>query len=56
MCLYRKTKGKSEVPSCRFCLFDSGDVWQLFHLSPKYPGMKMSSAWLLNQINESAMY
>ena len=36
-----------------FCSFDSGHVWQLFHLSPKYPRIIMSSVRLLNQIKKS---
>ena len=38
MCLKRKKEGKSKVLSRKFCLLDSGAVWQLFHLSPKSRG------------------
>ena len=46
-----KKKVKCKILSHRFCLFDSGAMKYLLHLSLKYPRIKMPSARLLNQVN-----
>ena len=54
-CYVRITKEKRiNLTFCLagFCLFDSGAVWYLLHLSPDFPRSIMPSFRLLNQINK----
>ena len=50
--LITKKNSESKDMLHGFCLFDPGAVWQLYHLSPKYPRIIMLPAKLLNQINK----
>ena len=54
--LSRKKKGKSKGLPCGFCLFQSGAVWLLFHLSIRYPKIIIPSARLLDESEPQELY